>query len=68
MFLAFALAAATAASPARPQVQARATVRILRPASNGTRDWTRLPSERRRELIVKDERGAPVLLRIIDNE
>lgn len=55
---------------ARPRVTiaAQATVRIERPSKASARDWELTPPGLRREMIVRDEKGRVILLRIIDNE
>ena len=67
MFLALALAAA-APPAAQPRVELRATVRIVRPTAVNSGSWDRASPQRRRERIIRDERGAPVLLRFVEFE
>ena len=67
MFLALVLAAATPPT-VQPRVEARATVRIVRPTVVNSGAWDRASPQRRRERIVRDERGAPTLLRFIEFE
>jgi hypothetical protein len=47
-------------------VQATATARIERPSTVTARDWERMPQ--RREVIVRDQQGQPLLLRLIENQ
>lgn len=56
--------------PPRPQaeVQARATVRIERPATASSEQWAHVPRGARKEVIRRDERGNLVLIRIVDFE
>jgi hypothetical protein len=49
-------------------VPATATVRIERPSTVTARDWERMPQAMRREVIVRDEQGQPLLLRLIENQ
>ena len=53
---------------AEPHVRARAMVRIERSAVANRTEWERLPSERRRELVRKDELGRPVVIRVVEYE
>jgi hypothetical protein len=62
------LAIATSSPPVPAKAVATASVRIERPASASERDWEKLPKGRRRELIVRDEQGRDLLLRLIENE
>lgn len=65
MFWFIALSAtAEALSPA--SATAQAAVRIERPARVGQRQWRRAPEAQRRELVVKDQHGSPILLRLIE--
>jgi len=65
-------ALAAQASPAPPPpnmaVQATATVRIERPSSASARSWGGMRSPLKREVIVRDEQGRPLLLRLIENQ
>ncbi len=49
-------------------IAAQATVRIERPATASAKDWKQTPSAGRREMIVRDEKGRVILLRITENE
>lgn len=66
MLLLAALASQAASPP--PKVQATATVRIERPVSASRERWEQLPPSSKREIIVRDEQGRPVLLRLIENQ
>lgn len=69
MFLLLVLAgAATSTATVGPEVQARAVVRVERPAVATQKEWERLPPARRRELVRKDELGRPVAIRVIEYE
>jgi hypothetical protein len=60
-------AVAAVPPPPRPaQVQARAIVRIMRPAIASSKAWELSPKGARKETIRRDERGEPVLLRLIE--
>ena len=61
---------AAALQPPRPPVvrQATASVRIERPVKVSAEEWERLPEQQRREILVRDEAGRPLLLRLIENE
>jgi hypothetical protein len=58
--------AAAAQIPARPTVNSTATVRIERPAVGSREQWERLSRGTRREIIVRDSRGQPLLVRLIE--
>jgi len=52
--------------PRPADVQARATIRILRPAIASRKGWDLSPKGSRKETIRRDEQGQPVLLRLIE--
>ena len=67
MLLLFASAAITTVSkPPAAQAQATATIRIERPAIASDKEWEHSPKASRREIIRRDERGQPMLLRVIE--
>jgi hypothetical protein len=66
--LLLAAIAAIATTPAERPVEAQATVRIERPVSASADQWERLSETKRREILVRDEHGRPVLVRLIENE
>jgi hypothetical protein len=70
VLLRVALSAQATPAPSPPivAVQATATVRIERPSTVTARDWERMPQAMRREVIVRDERGQPLLLRLVENQ
>ena len=68
MLLLAALAAFSAAPAERPAMQARVTVRIERPARASAKQWDSLPLSGRREILIRDDQGRPVLIRLIENE
>jgi hypothetical protein len=70
MLLLVALAASQAVQPPPPRVvlQATATVRIERPVTAGREQWDKAPPSNKHEIIVRDEQGRPMLLRIVENE
>lgn len=61
--------ALAAEPPATPVVrQARATVHIVSAARASRDEWKRLPPQKRREVLRRDEHGRVTLLRLIENE
>ena len=64
MFLAGS--AAALAPAARSQAQAQISIRIERPGIANAKQWEQTPKPSRRQIIVRDERGQPVLVRVID--
>jgi len=58
--------AAAAAPPPKVSEQARATVRVEKPVRANSREWEKLPASSRRETIVRDESGNPLLLRLVE--
>ena len=68
MLLLAAIAAASAAPAERPGLEARAAVRIERPMRVTGEAWNSLPEARRREILVRDEQGRLILLRLVENE
>jgi hypothetical protein len=67
MFAMFALSALVAPLGV-PRPQAKAFVRIARPAIANKGEWERLPASRRKERIQYDEQGRPVLVRLVEYE
>ena len=57
---------ATVSRPPATQAQATATIRIERPAIASDKEWEHSPKASRREIIRRDERGQPMLLRVIE--
>jgi hypothetical protein len=70
MLLLAALAAQASLAPPAPNVavQATATVRIERPSTVSSKEWGRLPSRSKSEIIVRDEQGRSILLRLVENQ
>lgn len=70
MLLLAALASQVAPAPPLPKgmAQAAATVRIERPSAVSSKDWDRSPPESKREIVVHDENGRPLLLRLVENQ
>jgi hypothetical protein len=66
------LLASAAASPQPPapiaRVEATASVRIEHSATATRKSWEQLPKGSRKEVVIRDERGRPVLVRIVDYE
>ena len=56
------------AAAAPVAVQARASVRIERPVSASREEWERLPKSARREVVIRDEQGREILLRLIEQQ
>lgn len=55
--------------PARPKIEAIATVKIKRHVAIASAEqWIQQPQSSRREIIVRDQHGERLLLRIIDNQ
>lgn len=48
------------------EVRSIASVRIERPAIVNRKEWERAASTSRREIVVRDELGQPVLVRVIE--
>jgi hypothetical protein len=51
---------------ARAEPQAKVTVRIERAATASRQEWKNTAESGRREVVVRDEHGRPLLLRLID--
>jgi hypothetical protein len=68
MFLLFAAAAVAIVSKpvASATAQATATIRIERPAIASDKEWNQPAKASRREVVRRDERGRPMLLRVIE--
>ena len=62
------IAAASQPQPPPVRVQATASVRVERPVRVSSENWEQVPKVRRREILVRDEAGRPLLLRLIENE
>ncbi|HEU5482849.1 MAG TPA: hypothetical protein VFU80_07160 [Sphingomicrobium sp.] len=68
MLLLVAAVAIADPSPPRLAAQARASVRIERPVKVNRKEWERLPQSSRREVIRRDGRGRPILLRLVEQQ
>jgi hypothetical protein len=70
VLLLVALSAQASPAPSQPivAVQATATVRIERPSTVTASDWHRMPPQMKREVIVRNEQGQPLLLRLVENQ
>lgn len=69
LFLIAAASMVTSEPAARSAAEARVSVRIERPALASAQEWTRASTQlNRRERIVRDERGALQLQRVIEYE
>jgi hypothetical protein len=67
MLLLLGLAPAiSAAPPASARAITTATVRIERPVTVGRERWEQLPRSSRSEIVVRDEQGRPVLVRVVE--
>lgn len=64
MLLPIASVAMSPIPPVSVDAQARATIRIERPAVANSNEWENSPH--RREIIVRGEHGEPVLVRLIE--
>jgi len=53
-------------APRHATAQSIASARIERPAVANRKRWEHAPPTSRREMLVRDERGQPLLLRIIE--
>lgn len=68
MFFLVAATAGAALSSPSATAQAKAMVRIERPAIANEEEWKGPPQQRRRERIIKDERGGRQLQRLFEYE
>ena len=64
MILLLAIAAIAAPAPSR----AKATVRILRSASVTPVDRENAPAHQKREIFIRDQKGRPLRIRVIEYE
>lgn len=55
-------------SAARPDVQAIATVRIVRSLSTSEKDWLSQPADRRRQILIREKDGRITTVRLIEHE
>ena len=62
------LALAQPATVAKPQAQARATVRILQGAASNKTAWNEAKRERRRQIQRLDDKGKPIVIRVVEYE
>ena len=60
------LAAVVSAGP--PKALATASVRIERSVSASEEGWRQLPKAQRREVIMRDEQGRTIVLRLVENQ
>jgi hypothetical protein len=68
LLLAAAAALISPASSPRPQGEAVAGARILKPSAAGSRTWNESGEGQRREVRIRDEQGRELLLRLVENE
>jgi hypothetical protein len=68
MFLLLAAQGLPEPQPAdvRPKAEARASVRVERPAIANRKAWEDSSASARRVVTIRDERGQPVLVRVIE--
>ena len=66
LLIATTAVAAVPSPPGPVQAQAKVIVRIVRPAIASSKAWDLSPKGARKETIRRDERGEPVLLRLIE--
>lgn len=68
MLLALFLSGIGAATVTVPDRQARASVRIERPAKAGPAYWNDSPRQQRREVVRKTPEGRTEVLRVVDHQ
>jgi hypothetical protein len=56
------------AAASSPTIQATATVRIERPVKVSRDEWEKLPPQPKREVVITDEQGRRLLLRVVENQ
>lgn len=66
MMMVLAGSAAAVAPLIRPQARALVMIRIERSGIANAKQWNQTPKPSRRELIVRDDHGQMVLVRVID--
>lgn len=69
MLLLLASASLTVTPPVpapKAEARARASVRIVRAATASRKIWEQRPEGSRSEIVIRDERGQPLLLRLIE--
>ncbi|MFL6775193.1 MAG: hypothetical protein ACJ8FN_02245 [Sphingomicrobium sp.] len=66
MLLSLAVTISSLAPPDRSEARAQATIRIQRPGTANDKSWEQAPKSSRREIIVRDESGHPLRLRLLD--
>ena len=52
----------------RVEVRTSASIRIEHPATVDREQWEKAPKASRREIVVLDEQGRPIVMRVIDYE
>jgi hypothetical protein len=70
MFVHLAIVITVADAGVKPQSlsQARASVRVERATISNEQYWKATPHQARKELLKFDEKGNPVLIRLIEHE
>ena len=68
MLLLASIAANAAVPTARAERQATATVRLQRSQPVNEYEWKRAPKTSRHEVIIHDEEGRPILLRLVEHQ
>lgn len=68
MLLLLATVPAALVPATRVHIQATATVRIQRSRALNEYEWKHTPKISRREVIIHDEEGRPILLRLVEYE
>ena len=66
--LVFAASAAHSVQTPHPRQQARAAVRILRPGKASAEEWQRSPIGGHREIVIRDEQGRELRVRVVEYE
>jgi hypothetical protein len=56
------------AAASSPAIQATATLRIERPVKVSRDEWEKLPPQPKREVVITDEQGRRLLLRVVENQ
>jgi hypothetical protein len=66
MLLLIAASVQSFAPPVRAAAQAKASVRIEQPATASRKAWDHSAKGSRREIVVRDEQGRRILVRVIE--
>jgi hypothetical protein len=66
MLLLLATVSASLEPSPRPEIQARASVRVQRVRAVNQNEWDHAPKSSRREVVVRDDQGRWILLRTVE--